>query len=268
MVRKFQARENYDDYDPNPYKGGYDINEAYGDVQAADEDCAYPRTEYGEDDEPQDVQYGNESNPYRRGPPGPSIYGGRPQPGAVYGGGRDRTRPSYDEAQPDDGVQTRYSRRQPAYGGDEQSGYGLDEDDSGYRKPRPGYGYGDEEQSSRYRNPSPAYGQQDSSGYGNPTYGYGTEESGYRKPRPAYDDEETGQSGYRNPSYGYGEQETGGGYGYGRTSYSRDEESSQVRSGYGQTTYGEQEGYGDYGGGSAYTEQPPQQEPPARRSWW
>jgi hypothetical protein len=271
MVHRFKELENYDDYDPTPYQGGYDINEAYGGVKAADEECAYRRTENLEDDEEPEVRYGHESNPYEHGPPGPSIFGGRSRPGAVYGGGRDRTRPDHDQAQPDQGVATGYDRRKLAYGADSQPGYrrpyrGEDEEDSGYRKsrptyggeeedsgyykPRPSYGYGEEDSSYRKPRPSYGYGEYEESsyhkpqptyGYGEeedssyrkprPSYGYGEEDSGYRKPRPNYGEDE--DSGYRKPSHGYGQE----GSGYRRAH--DEEQSSGYRKPY---NYGE-EGY-------------------------
>lgn len=64
MVRRNQAEENYDDYDPTPYKGGYDQAEVYGSVKPADEETAYRPAEFGEDAEEPEVHYGNEQNPY------------------------------------------------------------------------------------------------------------------------------------------------------------------------------------------------------------
>jgi hypothetical protein len=186
MVHKFQELDNYDDYDPVPYMGGYDLEAAYGSVKPADEESAYRRAEFGEDEEEQEVQYGGESNPYENGPPGPPISGGHPRPGGVYGGGRDRTRPSEDEAQPDEGVETGYGRRRPVY----------------------------EEESEEYR--KPVYGEEES-GYSQPSYG-GEEESGYRKPRPAYGEEETEDSECRQTRYN--REERNEQYSsYGRTSY-------------------------------------------------
>ena len=98
MVHRDQEIYNYDDYDPIPYQGGYDQAAVYGSVKPADEESGYRRANFGEDEEEQEVAYGNKRSPYSHGHPGPSVYGGHPTAGGVYGGGCDRTRSDPDEA--------------------------------------------------------------------------------------------------------------------------------------------------------------------------
>lgn len=226
---RFQELENYDDYDPVPYQGGYDQQEAYGSIRRADEECGYRRTDYGEDDEEQEVEYGNESNPYGRGPPGPSIYGGHPRPGEVYGGGRDRTGRRNDEAQPDEGVETGYGRRHPSYG-----------KESGYLKPRPAYG--EEEESY----------EEEGHGNRNPRRDYDDEvpeELRYQQSRRVHSDERHEQyhSSYSRTSYGGVPQEEGYGSGYGRTKDDEETEESGYGGGYGRKKKNESEDEGSDG---------------------
>ena len=250
MVRKYQERENYDDYDPVPYQGGYDQAAVYGSVKPADEETGYRRVEFGEDADEQEVQYGNESNPYGRGPSGPPISSGRPRPGGVYGGGRDRTRPSYDDAQPDDGVETGYGqgygRRKPEYVEEEEYNKpSYEDEDSGYRPTRPSH----EDRHSGYRHSRREEEQEvvvDEEGYG-------------RK--------QDGEEGYGG-GYGRGEEEGyGGGYGgsYGRKERDDDEQEEEGRHHHGHHKKKDEYEEGDEGG---YRSRRDEEEPSERKSWW
>lgn len=267
-----QGQDDYEDYDAVPYKGGYDQEAAYGSLRTADEECGYQRTEFGERDDEREGGYGNERCPYGK-VPGPSVYGGVPTLGGVYGGGRDRTRPSSDGARPDEGIQANCGPWRPAYGEEEGSGHtnpSYDEQEEEYRKSRPSHrkeettyqqsayqrsSYGEE---SGYRNPTPVYWEE---GLGYMRSGYGEEEFDYRKPRPAYGEEE---SEYRHSQYRKEEATAEVGYGgYGR-----------------RQQYGEESGHGGryryddagesarYAGGSRYTELQPAEEDTSRRFWW
>lgn len=68
MAMRDQGEENYDQYDPNPYQGGYDQAAEYGPVKPADETTAYAPSGSVEDQGCQDAQYGGEPNPYVQGP--------------------------------------------------------------------------------------------------------------------------------------------------------------------------------------------------------
>lgn len=203
MVHKFQEREDYNDFDPVPYQGGYDQAATYGALKPADKECGYPRSPFGV--EPPVALYGNERNPYVRGHPGPSVLGGSSKPGAVYGGGRDRTAPN---PQPNNDAKTGSGRENLPNGETSNGKPSLAE----YNKPRSSYEYEVSEESG-YRKLKSIYDEEnsipfynctdDASGYQQPYFNYTASESGsFQKPRPP--SSEVDQYGYRSLFYGYG----------------------------------------------------------------
>lgn len=216
MIHKFQEREDYNDNNPEPYQGGYDQAASYGAIKPADKAGGYPRSQFGV--EAPVAQYGNERNPYERGHPGPSTFGGSPKPGAVYGGGRDRSQPSPEEAQPDKGVKTGSGRREPANGQQPElinsTPPHIQEEDPGDNKPIANYEVSEE---SGYRKLKSIYDQDEQSKppftyaeaaeYRRPYFGYGEAASGnHHKSVPTFSDVD--QYGYRSLFYGHGEAES------------------------------------------------------------
>jgi len=149
--RHTQNEEDFDNYDPTPYEGGYNQAEVYGAIKPADAVTAYAPAESGGVPE---GSYGHEDSPYGAGR-GASAH--------------QRTEAQYESAQPD------YQGDAPPYGGrkprhDEES-YGEDFDNRpeqqghGYRKPIPVYG--ENEEASEYRG---EYGEQQRLRHSRPSY--------------------------------------------------------------------------------------------------
>ncbi|EFJ19165.1 hypothetical protein SELMODRAFT_444270 [Selaginella moellendorffii] len=89
--------EDHDEFDPEPYVGGYDIGSVYGAIKEASEEWSYPRSgdpgEYGDEDFEVDVgratDYGTAKPSYYGHGQGKSSYGGHSSgyDGSGYGGG-------------------------------------------------------------------------------------------------------------------------------------------------------------------------------------
>ncbi|KDO36694.1 hypothetical protein CISIN_1g017568mg [Citrus sinensis] len=164
---------DFDDYDPTPYDGGYDITLTYGrplppsdetcypSSSASDGDFDYARPKFSSHSEPSayaDEALNNEYSSYARPKPRPGFvpgsgggsgYGGRPQPQPAYGFQPGMGRPEpYGSGRPESEYASGYAKRPDSqeYG----SGYGKrpesEEYGSGYgRKPDSevhGSGYG------------------------------------------------------------------------------------------------------------------------------
>ncbi|KAL7232325.1 hypothetical protein ACSBR2_010361 [Camellia fascicularis] len=199
--------DDFDEFDPTPYGGGYDIALTYGRPLPPSENTCYPTTSTSsfDYDRPQYSSYSqpsayadealdNEYKSYARPKPhhAPSYGGG----GEAEFGGTGFVSGSQCGRKPE------YESPGSEYG---SSGYGRktgsDEPTQGYdRRPESdvpsseyGSGYG---RKSEYEQPGSEYG----SGYGRkPSYG---EEEDYRKPsyeRPSYGRSE--EEDYRKPSY-------------------------------------------------------------------
>jgi hypothetical protein len=161
---------DFDEYDPTPYGGGYDIALTFGRAIPPSDETCYPISTATSSSSTYESHGAAEQHrkPQQQESHGSAGYGRRPHAqeeethgsASVYGHGR--------KAHVDDDDVGGYRKPKPAYG---------DDDEGGYRKPKPAYG--DDE--GGYRKPKPVYGDDD--------------EGGYRKPKPAYGDDE-------RPSYG------------------------------------------------------------------
>lgn len=239
--------DDFDEYDPTPYGGGYDLHLTYGRPLPPSDEICYPKDSFTSDsfdyDRPQytshaepsayaDEVLDNEYTSYARPKPRP----GSTRPG--YGGGVSE------------------------FGGSEYGsggGYGRKPE---YERPESGGGYG---RKSEYEEPSEEYG----TGYGRkPEFEEPSEEhgSGYGR-KPEY--EEPSEEGYgRRPGYEKPSSEFGSGYGR-KPAY--EEPSSEYGSGYGRKPGYEQHesGYGrkpeyeqpDSEYGSGYGRKPAYEEP-------
>ncbi|XP_028780517.1 uncharacterized protein At5g39570-like isoform X2 [Neltuma alba] len=261
--------DDFDEYDPTPYGGGYDITLTYGrPIPPSDETC-YPITSSTSDefdyDRPQYTSYAEPSayneealnteySSYDRPKPRPAPafnpgaepggqYGGRPEP--AYGLDSDVNRPDYGGSAYGSGYGRKNEYDQPS--SDYGSGYGRKPE---YEAPPSEYGsgYG---RKPEYEAPSSEYG----AGYGRkPEYEAPTSEYGSAYVRRT--EHETGESEYgsgygRKPSSG---EEEGGGYGYGgRTERPAYEDEPPRRPSYGRPTYESQEG-GEHGYGRSEEE--------------
>ncbi|KAJ6818005.1 uncharacterized protein M6B38_408155 [Iris pallida] len=258
-----EAVDDFDEYDPTPYGGGYDLQLTYGRPIPPSEDTCYPvSASAGVDyDRP---SYSSGSKPSAYEPEIESDYGS----GDRYGHSRPKPQPAYGFHPQEE------SRPKPnLYGGGGEDDYG-----SGYSQPKPDYGSGGGGYGSGYSQPKPDYGSGGGvgGGYGSeysqpkPEYGsgggYG---SGYSQPKPDYGSGGGGGygSGYKKPSYGGGEEEEEEDgrynkrneeeYGYGGR---KKEHGSGGGSGYRKSGYGEEvvveEGSGGYGGGRTTYDRP------------
>ena len=130
---------DFDEYDPTPYGGGYDIALTFGRPLPPSEETCYPiSTATSSYDRPQQQHGGRrpgaeESHGSAAGYGGGGGYARRPQPheeethgavGSGYGYGR--------KGHGDDDEQKAYRKPKPAYGDD-------DDDHQAYRKPKPSY---------------------------------------------------------------------------------------------------------------------------------
>ncbi|XP_071923141.1 uncharacterized protein [Coffea arabica] len=207
--------EDFDEYDPTPYSGGYDISLTYGrPLPPSEETCYcsssstsesfdYDRPQYSSYAEPS--AYGDQAleneyksyvrpkpRPGRPGPPPPSY--GAPS-GDVGGYGHDNPQPNY-AFQP--GVNRPGAG---GYGGEsEYGGGGFGSEGYGRTKPPSSeYGSGYQRPGSEYERPTSEYG----SGYGRkpeyerPSSEYGS--GGYQRPSSEY-----GSGGYQRPTSEYG----------------------------------------------------------------
>ncbi|KAH0712815.1 hypothetical protein KY290_008939 [Solanum tuberosum] len=259
----------FDEYDPTPYGGGYDIALTYGrPLPPSEETCYQPSSASDEFDydRPQYTSYAE-----------PSAYGDEALDNEYQSYSRPKPRPTpsyrpseeshtYEQPQADYGFQpgvnrpggeSEYGRKSeyeeeptPEYG----SGYGRK---SEYEEPKPQYGsgYG---RKSEYEEPSSEYG----SGYGRkseyeeptPQYGSGYgRKSEYQEPSSEYGrkteyEEPTAQYG-RKSEYEEPASEYGSGY---RKKSEYEEPSSEYGSGYGRKNESEEYGSGGYGRKPSY----------------
>ncbi|KAG0472298.1 hypothetical protein HPP92_016844 [Vanilla planifolia] len=205
--------DDFDDYDPTPYSGGYDQVLTYGRPLPPSDEICYSLSTPGE------IDY-NRPN-YNSGSQA-SIYEAEADFGNRYGRPRPKPQPQSEtkfvhggDGSTGGDYGSGYGRR-PEYG----SGYGRgspkrDEEDEGYvKKPQYGSEYGRQKETQRV---------------GEERYGG----SGYRR----NDEEGYGGGEFRkNDEEGYGKQ-TYGGEGYGRQSYREDEYRGNQQEGYGHQGY-------------------------------
>uniref|UniRef100_A0A803QMI9 Uncharacterized protein n=1 Tax=Cannabis sativa TaxID=3483 RepID=A0A803QMI9_CANSA len=229
--RDEDAVNDFDEYDPTPYSGGYDIHLTYGrPLPPCEETCYPPLTDDFDYDRP---QYSSHSEPSAYADEAldveySSYVRHKPRPGPAYGfnpgGGHpqgERPEPAPYGFQPE---AQRHESEEPSseYG----SGYGrkTEYESSGYvasEYVKPSYG-GDDESPKKPSYGNPSYGSQEGE-YGRSSYGR-SEEEGYRKPsyeRRDDDDED-------RPKYGYSE-ERHGRKKYGGDGSDDDEEKKQSR---------------------------------------
>ncbi|GJM86818.1 hypothetical protein PR202_ga02713 [Eleusine coracana subsp. coracana] len=156
---------DFDEYDPTPYNGGYDIALTFGRPLPPSDETCYPISTTSSTsssyDRPQ--QHGGQGYDDRRKLQSEEPHGSA----AGYGGGGYARRP-----QPHEEEAHGYGRK----------GHGNDDDEQGYRKPKPAYRDNDDDDQG-YRKPKPAYRDDD-------------DDQGYRKPKPA------AEYGDERPSYG------------------------------------------------------------------
>ncbi|KAA0053783.1 uncharacterized protein E6C27_scaffold135G001680 [Cucumis melo var. makuwa] len=217
-TRDDEAVDDFDEYDPTPYGGGFDLFLTYGRPLSPSEETCYPHSA-GNDD---NIDY---ERPQFESYAEPSAYG-------------------------DDALQAEYS----SYSRPKPHSYGAPSGEQGYgsggyesSRPQPAYGFqpsGSEYGSEGYRR-KPEYGEQE----------YGSGGYGRKQETESYGSGEYGSGGYRRKqeSESYGSEEyVSGGYGgrqesdsYGSGGYGRRQESDSYGSGgYGRRQEeGESEGY-------------------------
>ena len=295
--------DDFDEYDPTPYGGGYDQVLTYGrPLQPSDETCYpptsssqsdefdYDRPQYSSSSEPSaygdealQTEYSSYARPkprpgavpgYSPGPPdtfgASGGYGDRPRPESGYGVPPGVNRPGYGSERPGSEYESGYGQRP---GSEFGSGHGRK---SEYEQPEPEYGsgYG---RKSEFEQTGSGYGRRPESEEPGSEYG-----SGYRrKPETEEPVSEYGSGYGRKPEYETPGSEFGSGYGKkpgyeaAGSEYGRKPEyetpGSEYGSGYGRKPgYGEeQEGGGGYGyGGRSETtefEKPSYGDEPPRR---
>ncbi|KAL0748337.1 hypothetical protein Bca101_030339 [Brassica carinata] len=182
--------DDFDEFDPTPYSGGYDITVIYGRPippcddtcyplsSAADEDFEYERPEFTSYHDPSayaEEALNTEYSSYSRPKPRPGFRPGSAGGGHVQG---ERPDPSYGSG----------------YGGATEAEYG-----SGYEK-KPSFG---EERSEYERKPSYGRSGEEEGGYRKPSYGRSEDQvESYIKPTSYERSEEQEEGSYRKPSYG------------------------------------------------------------------
>jgi hypothetical protein len=150
---------DFDEYDPTPYGGGYDIALTFGRTLPPSDETCYPistATTSSSSYESHGAADQHRRRPQEQESHGSAGYGRRPHAqedkdethgsAAVYGHGR--------RAHDDDDDAGGYRKPKPAY----------DDDEGGYRKPKPAYGHDDDE--GGYRKPKPAYDDDERPSYG------------------------------------------------------------------------------------------------------
>ncbi|GJN22253.1 hypothetical protein PR202_gb09805 [Eleusine coracana subsp. coracana] len=130
---------DFDEYDPTPYNGGYDIALTFGRPLPPSDETCYPIVS---------TTSSTSSSSYDR----PQQHGGQPHEEEAHGYGRK------GHGDDDDEQGYRKPKPKPAYGDD-------DDGDQGYRKPKPAYGGDDDEHAYRKPKPAAAYGDE------RPSYG-------------------------------------------------------------------------------------------------
>jgi hypothetical protein len=271
--------DDFDEYDPTPYGGGYDLFVTFGRPLPPSEETCYPCSEPSTS---YDVPHysASEPSPYGHHTKAKPNYGFRPQQeqqpsyGSSGGGYGSRPEPAAEEGggygsgygsgygrekQEEESYGSGYGRKPQAEETYGSGGYGSQaRPEAGYGSAAYGSGYGSNPQAESYgsgygRKPQveESYGSEYGSGYGrNPQVeqSYGSEYgSGYvRKPQA--------EEGYGS---GYGSRPQGGEE-YGSAGYGRKtQEESYGSSGYGYGRKTEEEGYG----GSAYGYEKPKPKP-------
>ena len=133
---------DFDEYDPTPYGGGYDIALTFGRPLPPSEETCYPISTAT-----------SSASSYDRRPGAEESHG----PAAGYGGGGGyarRPQPHEEETHGSVGSGYGYGRK----------GHGDDDEQKAYRKPKPAYGDDDEHQA--YRKPKPSYDGDERPSYG------------------------------------------------------------------------------------------------------
>lgn len=158
-----EAVDDFDDFDPTPYGGGYDLVLTFGRPIPPSEETCYPPNDNSSSGSGVDYERPNYSGSAR-----PSAYGyeGQPASDEGYGGYGRRPKPQAEQLHEEYGYGRR-PQQEEAY--EEQRPYGFEGDR------RPQYGHGGEERPSEY-----------DSGYDRrsevQSYGYGDEERSRPKP--------------------------------------------------------------------------------------
>ncbi|XP_010258266.1 PREDICTED: uncharacterized protein At5g39570-like [Nelumbo nucifera] len=198
------AVDDFDEYDPTPYGGGYDIVVTYGQsLEPSDEicypisssssdiDCERPQYSYSEasayGDEALQAEYSSYNRPNRPRP--------RPQPGRRPEEDAGGNEYGYGESQEvgEYGYESGYKRNEEyGYGGRNERP--NDEDEEENRRRRPSYGRQEEEEEYR----SPSYGREEEEEYRRPSYGRSEEEEERRR----YQESSYGGEEYGGPQYG------------------------------------------------------------------
>ncbi|KAG6465961.1 hypothetical protein ZIOFF_076186 [Zingiber officinale] len=232
------ATDEFDDYDPTPYGGGYDLAITFGRALPASEETCYPiSSSSGVDYDRPHYSSGSVSSDYVGG---------------------DYETPEYGYSKPKPKPQPNLKPQQEVEEG-ESGGYGG----FGGRRPQPNPGYeysGKQEYGSGYGGGRP--NREEESEYG----------SGYGGGRPKREEESEHGSGYgggrpKRDEYGYdqpkpyGEEGAGQGYGYesgnkyqggGRQSHQGEEHSYSSNPSYQRPSYGGEEEIGRYNKPSRY----------------
>ena len=191
------AVDDFDEYDPTPYGGGYDQAIAYGRPNSPSEETCYPPAQASDHSSSHHFSYGSESSPYGA----QRIDEDRP----TYGSGSTH---SYEESAPQ------------TYGSGYGSGGGSSYESHGRPKPQPAYGFQPNPDADQYsERPPQRFGGEEED---RPSYGRQEPQQGYggRWNKPQED-----QSGYADE---YGEQRTEGWKpSYDRPGYQQEEEPSR-----------------------------------------
>ena len=138
---------DFDEYDPTPYGGGYDIALTFGRPLPPSEETCYPistaTSSASSYDRPQQAQHGG-----RRPGGAEESHGSAAGNGGGGGGGYAVSgRPHQPHKEETHG----YGRK----------GHDDDDEQQAYRKPKPAYGDDDDDEQQAYRKPKPAYGDDD-----------------------------------------------------------------------------------------------------------
>ncbi|KAG2325249.1 hypothetical protein Bca4012_039738 [Brassica carinata] len=220
--------DDFDEFDPTPYSGGYDITVIYGRPIPPSDDTCYPLSSADDEDfeyetpeftsyhdpsayaeEALRTEYSSYSRPKPRpdSPGGGHVQGERPDPGygrepeseygSGYGGETEveygRRPESEYEKKPSFGEERSEYERKPSYGRSEE------QEEGSYREPS--YGGSEEEEEGGYRKHS--YGEEQEEGsYRKPSYGDDDEEGSYG--RKKYGDNDSDDDGKEKQMHGYG----------------------------------------------------------------
>lgn len=142
---------DFDEYDPTPYNGGYDIALTFGRPLPPSEETCYPISTSSSSSYDRPQQHSGQgydaAADHRRRPHAEESHGSA-------GGYARRPQPHEEET---------HGSVAAGYGGYGRKGHGDDDDEQGYRKPKPAAYRDDDEQG--YRKPKPTYGDE------RPTYG-------------------------------------------------------------------------------------------------